>query len=306
MSRIVTISHKKKFFKSNKRAVNVTQSLLLLASVLMHARVGLASDFETSKEFRQYCGACHGQNGAGDGVAGRYLYPKPRDLVNGRLHLATSINLVASADDIKQVLLDGVPNSSMQSWKELSGGLIDQLVSEIQQMQITGARHRVTLVLKEDGLLVDSDGNLNTEGQKAVVNYTAQQTVPTQRWVAPRRLAISTGILADGRKIYLKQNCHKCHGNEGEGSFGVDLVDDKGFPTFARDLIRDPYKAGSHFDDVSRVISLGMPGTVMPSSVSLSDVELAKLTHYVQSLAKSPPQQLSNIQRYHRAIGFRR
>lgn len=293
-------------FKSNKCDSNVTQSLLLLACLLIHARVGFTSEFEASKEFRQYCGACHGQNGGGHGVAGRYLYPKPRNLVNGRLHLATSINMVASADDIKQVLLDGVPNTSMQSWKELSGGLIDRLVAEIQQMQITGARQRVTLVLKEDGLLVDSDGNLNSQGQRAVVNYTTQQTVPMQRWVAPRTLRISTGILADGRKIYLKQNCHKCHGNEGEGSFGVDLVDDKGFPTFARDLIRDPYKAGSHFDDVARVISLGIPGTVMPSSVVLSDIELAKLTHYVQSLAKSPPQQLSNIQRYHRAIGFRR
>ena len=294
-------------FKLNNRGVlYVTQSLLLLTCVLIHTRVGLATEFEASKEFRQYCAACHGKNGSGQGGAARYLYPKPRDLVNGRLHLATSINMVASSDDIKQVLLNGVPNTSMQSWKQLSGELVDRLVSEIQQMQIMGARQRVILVLKEDGVLVDSDGNLNSKGQKTVADYTTQQTVPTNRWLAPSSLEIIPDILEDGRKIYLRQNCHKCHGEKGNGSFGVDLVDNEGFPTFARDLIRDPYKAGSQFADIARVIRLGMPGTVMPSSGVLSDAELAKLTHYVQSLAKSPPHQLTNIQRYHRAIGFRR
>jgi mono/diheme cytochrome c family protein len=266
----------------------------------------LSAEFEASKEFRQYCGSCHGDDGDGQGGAARYLYPKPRDLVNGRLRLATAVNMIASGDDIKQVLLHGVPNTSMQSWKQLSAGLLDRLVVEIQQMQIMGARQRVTLVLLEDGLLLDDDGSLNSMGQKAVSDYATQQTVPSQRWIAPAILTINPSVLEDGRKIYLKHNCHKCHGNEGEGSFGVDLVDDKGFPTFARDLIRDPYKAGSQFDAVARVIRLGMPGTVMPSSGTLSDAELAQLTHYVQSLAKSPSQQMGNIQRYHRAIGFRR
>ena len=295
------------FFKLNSHgAVNVTWTLLLFSSVLIQTLVGSAAEFEPSKEFLQYCGACHGKNGDGQGEAGRYLYPKPRDLLNGQFRLATSTNMIASTDDIKLVLLNGVPNTSMQSWKQLSAGLIDRLVAEVQQMQIHGARQRVTLVLKEDGLLVDNDGNLNSEGQQVVADYTTQQTVPAQRWVAPATLTSSPSVLEDGRKIYLKQNCHKCHGNEGAGSFGVDLVDDKGFPTFARDLIRDPYKAGSQFVAVARVIRLGMPGTVMPSSGALSDAELAKLTHYVKSLAKSPPRRLGNIQRYHRAIGFRR
>ena len=294
-------------FKLIRRgAVNVTWALLLFSSVLIQTQVGLTAEFNSSKEFLQYCGACHGKNGDGQGEAGRYLYPKPRDLINGRFRLATSTNMIASTDDIKLVLLNGVPNTSMQSWKQLSAGLLDRLVTEVQQMQIHGARQRVTLVLKEDGLLVNNDGELNSKGQQAVADYTNQQTVPTQRWVAPASLTISRSLLEDGRKIYLKQNCHKCHGNEGAGSFGVDLVDDKGFPTFARDLIRDPYKAGSDFIAVARVIRLGMPGTVMPSSGALSDAELAKLTHYVKSLAQSQPRLLGNIQRYHRAIGFRR
>ncbi|MCS5632737.1 MAG: cytochrome c, partial [Pirellulaceae bacterium] len=279
--------------------------LLLISCAFIQTRVGSTAEFERSKEYRQYCGACHGNTGDGQGEAGRYLYPKPRDLLNGKMRLATSSNMIASADDIKLVLLNGIPNTSMQSWKQLSAGLIDRLVAEVQQMQILGARQRVSAVLKEDGLLVDGDGNLSSEGQQAVIDYTTQQTVPTQRWVAPPILRSSASVLEDGRELYLKQNCHKCHGDQGEGSFGVDLVDDKGFPTFARDLIRDPYKAGSEFDTIARVIRLGMPGTVMPSSGALSDDELGKITVYVQSLAKSPPRQMGNIQRYHRAIGFR-
>jgi mono/diheme cytochrome c family protein len=278
--------------------------LLLFNGIFASVRVSLSAEFATSKEFRQYCGACHGNTGDGQGEAGRYLYPKPRDLLNGAFRLATSTNMIASADDIKLVLLNGVPNTSMQSWKQLSDGLIDRLVAEVQEMQIIGAQQRVLTVLKEDGLLVDN-GNLNSAGQQAVIDYTTQQTVATQRWVAPAVLSSNDSVLDDGRKLYLKQNCHQCHGDKGEGSFGVDLVDDKGFPAFARDLIRDPYKAGGQFDTIARVIRLGMPGTVMPSSGALSDDELAKITVYVQSLAKSPPRQMGNIQRYHRAIGFR-
>lgn len=285
-------------------AVKAACVLLLFNGIFAPVRVSLSAEFETSKEFRQYCGSCHGNTGDGQGEAGRYLYPKPRDLLNGTLRFATSSNMIASADDIKLVLLNGVPNTSMQSWKQLSDGLLDRLVAEVQQMQTIGARQRVMRVLKEDGLLVDN-GNLNSAGQQAVIDYMTQQTVATQRWVAPPGLSSNDSVLEDGRKLYLKQNCHKCHGDQGEGSFGVDLVDDKGFPTFARDLIRDPYKAGSQFDTIARVIRLGMPGTVMPSSGALSDGELAKITVYVQSLAKSPPRQMGNIQRYHRAIGFR-
>ncbi len=284
---------------------NATMVLLLISVVVTQARVGFTAEFEGSKEFRQYCGACHGNTGDGQGEAGRYLYPKPRDLLNGKIRLATSANMIASAGDIKAVLLNGVPNTSMQSWKQLSAGLIDRLVAEVQQMQVIGARQRASAVLKEDGLLIDGNGNLNSEGQQAVIDYTTQQTVPTQRWIAPPILRSSATVLEDGRKLYLKQNCHKCHGDQGEGSFGVDLVDDKGFPTFARDLIRDPYKAGSEFETIARVIRLGMPGTVMPSSGALTDDELGKITVYVQSLAKAPPRQMGNIERYHRAIGFR-
>jgi mono/diheme cytochrome c family protein len=294
------------FLKSIQHgSVNTTLVLLLISVVVTQARVGFTAEFEGSKEFRQYCGACHGNNGVGQGVAGRYLYPKPRDLLHGKIRLATSSNMIASADDIKAVLLNGVPNTSMQSWKQLSAGLIDRLVAEVQQMQVLGARQRAAAVLKEDGLLIDGNGNLNSEGQQVVIDYTTQQTVPTQRWIAPPILRSSATVLEDGRKLYLKQNCHKCHGDQGEGSFGVDLVDDKGFPTFARDLIRDPYKAGTEFETIARVIRLGMPGTVMPSSGALTDEELGKITVYVQSLAKTPPRQMGNIERYHRAIGFR-
>jgi mono/diheme cytochrome c family protein len=285
---------------------NATFVLLLINCLFMQSRVGLTAEFEASKEFRQYCGSCHGNTGDGQGVAARYLYPKPRDLLNGKIRLATSSNMIASGDDIKAILLNGVPNTSMPSWKQLSAGLIDRLVTEVQQLQVLGAQQRVSAVLKEDGLLVDSDGNLNSEGQQEVTDYTTQHTVPTAAWISPPILRSSATVLEDGRKLYLKQNCHKCHGAQGEGSFGVDLVDDKGFPTFARDLSRDPYKAGSDFETIARVIRLGLPGTMMPSSGALSDDELGRITVYVQSLAKAPPRQMGNIQRYHRAIGFRR
>ncbi|MEC7566966.1 MAG: c-type cytochrome [Planctomycetota bacterium] len=265
-----------------------------------------ADAFEPSKEFRQYCGSCHGPAGNGQGKAARYLYPKPRDLVNGRMRFATSTNLVASADDLKRVIKNGIPGTSMQNWSVLNDDLIDRLVVEIGEMQKLGARLRAENEVREDGNYVDANGTVTKAGESLILRYIEMETVPGSIWKIPE-ISLSgsdTEQIAAGRAVYLKQNCHKCHAEDGSGSWGLDLVDGRGFPTFARDLRRDPLKAGHEIESMARVIRLGMAGTAMPSSDNLSDIDLLFLVKYVRSLGTEPKLELGNIQRYHRAIGF--
>lgn len=62
--------------------------------------------------YAQNCAMCHGAGGAGDGVAGASLNPKPRNLVEGKWKFGgDSLGLM-------HVLEVGSPGTSMQSYKD--------------------------------------------------------------------------------------------------------------------------------------------------------------------------------------------
>ena len=63
--------------------------------------------------YRQHCAACHGDQGDGNGLAARFLYPKPRNFRDGRFRLVTTSNSVPSDDDLDRVLTRGLPGSAM-------------------------------------------------------------------------------------------------------------------------------------------------------------------------------------------------
>jgi len=65
------------------------------------------------KQYKMNCATCHGDSGKGDGPAGGGLTPKPRNFVEGKWTqgggLISHFNVVAN----------GIPNSSMASFKHL-------------------------------------------------------------------------------------------------------------------------------------------------------------------------------------------
>jgi mono/diheme cytochrome c family protein len=62
--------------------------------------------------YKMNCAMCHGVAGAGDGVAGGGLNPKPRNLIEGKWKQGgTSLQLFAT-------LQTGVPGGSMQGYKD--------------------------------------------------------------------------------------------------------------------------------------------------------------------------------------------
>lgn len=64
--------------------------------------------------YTQNCAMCHGNEGKGDGPAGMSLNPKPRNFVEGKWKKGgTRLGLM-------DVLDNGLPPSSMQSYKHLS------------------------------------------------------------------------------------------------------------------------------------------------------------------------------------------
>lgn len=66
-----------------------------------------------AKVYKTNCAICHGDSGAGDGVAGKGLVPPPRNLIEGGWKKGgTSIKLF-------ETLRDGIPGGSMASFKHL-------------------------------------------------------------------------------------------------------------------------------------------------------------------------------------------
>jgi DMSO reductase family type II enzyme heme b subunit len=101
----------------------------------------------------------------------------------------------------------------------------------------------------------------------------------------PQIVADDAGAVARGREVYIKQSCHSCHGNEGRGDGQQVMVDNDGVPTRPRDLTAGIFKGGHDAASIYRRISLGMPGTPMPSSTNLTPAQIVDLAHYIRSLS---------------------
>lgn len=280
---------------------------LLLVFILSIYIITQASGVEPnlptpSRDYQNFCASCHGKNGDGQGKAARFLFPKPRSLTSHPIQYATRINRVASSEDIELVIREGIPNTSMNGWAALTDPQINSLVRDVLAFRSYGAKKRYFELLINNSELPNPSSALSPEQKAEAARYVEKETIPAAKWkfnLGPQ----DSQSLADGQRLYLTQNCHKCHGEDGRGSYGIDLIGEYGFPTFARDLVSEPFKYGSADTDIARGIKLGINGTKMPASATLSDEQLSDLTRYVLSLHKPQTPTLTNAQRYQRTIG---
>jgi cbb3-type cytochrome c oxidase subunit III len=74
--------------------------------------------------FVRDCAGCHGQTGQGDGIVSHVLLPKPADLAAAQF----------STKLLSRVLWNGVPGTSMPSWRSLPKSDLIGLVSYVQSL----------------------------------------------------------------------------------------------------------------------------------------------------------------------------
>ena len=185
----------------------------------------------------------------------------------------------------------------MTGWKHLGDEAIEQLVAEVIRLREEGLRNGFEQALRADGAEIVPE---------KIESMTLTLTQAGKSWEPPAFGEPDDASVERGKQVYLQQSCHSCHGKEGGGSWKMDLVDDKGRPSWATDLRFDRYKGNSDAAAIARRIVLGMPGSSMPSSRKLSDQQLGDLVRFCQSLASEPKYELTNHQRAQRAVGFRR
>lgn len=192
--------------------------------------------------FNTLCARCHGQNGDGRGMIALYLDPAPRDL--------TKVAFMNSKPEDRFVtsILEGVPGTSMPSWKNL--------LSETQARE----------------LLNYINQNFVREPRREVKPHNVPEQNP---------VPLSNESVARGAGIY-QQRCTGCHGVKADGK-GPNSLDILPRP---RNLRNSWFINTTQDRRLFDSILYGVQGTAMPAWIDygLSTKDVGDLINYIRSL----------------------
>lgn len=215
--------------------------------------------------YDRWCAGCHGVEGDGNGSSAPYMLPRPRDFTTGQYQIrSTPSGALPTDEDILRVIDEGIPGTTMPGWSDLLGG----------------------------------------EERRHLVDYLKTFSAFFERLDPPEPVTISSPPdvseegLAEGREIYEKIECFKCHGRagRGDGQSAPTLEDDQGFPIRARDLTRNwLFDGGGSVEEIYKRLLTGLNGTPMPANADLIDAgvvteeQLWRVAQYVRSLSQEDP-----------------
>ncbi len=210
--------------------------------------------------YEKRCIFCHGDEGAGDGVASERLMPKPRDFTMGLYKYRTTPNgMLPTDDDLHRVISKGLPGTGMPAWEDT--------LSEAERRNVI-------------------------QYIKTFSKKFARQKEPLPTVAVGPEIVSSPESIEKGRALYTEIECFKCHGTDGRGNgpSALELADDKGDPIKPRNLTKNwLFRGGGEARDIYMRVNTGLNGTPMPSfSDSLDNDKSWHLANYVRSL--SPPE----------------
>lgn len=272
----------------------VKQELIALCGTANHPKLlgGGVSERELlygQAIYRQNCQQCHGVSGDGDGPAAQYLMPRPRDFRRGIFKFtSTPYGYRPRRADLVRTVQRGIVGTAMPSFRLLPKQDLEAVVDYVLALS-----HRGEL---EQLLIQDADdqGEMTKEQAESLVN------VVLDRWKQARNNVVEPATpmpeitpetIAEGRAIFLKRECFKCHGRDGRGGLagGIEVGPDAwGRPDPAADLTSGMLHGGQAPLDIYRRISSGINGTPMPAfkdALAEDPNAIWELTHYVMSLA---------------------
>ncbi len=214
--------------------------------------------------YTKWCAGCHGDGGAGDGEAARYMLPHPRDFTGAIYQIRSTASGELPTDaDLLRAVEQGLPGTAMPGWKTR---LSDR------------ERRDVVAYLK------------------TFSTFFADTSVHSKPLDFGRAPGGGSGAeaLRVGRQFYDSIGCRKCHGDlgRGDGPSAPTLKDDAGRPIFAADLSQNwRFNGGGTVEDIYHRLRTGLDGTPMPSFSDLLDQkfltaeQLWRVAQYVRSLS---------------------
>jgi mono/diheme cytochrome c family protein len=244
--------------------------------------------------YKNYCAACHGDNGDGNGPAARFLFPKPRNFGQAKFRIVSTTNRLPTDDDLMQVLNRGMPGSAMFPFAHLAGAERRELVTHVRTLMRTAMDERLRREAAKRGDEVNS-AEL-ADDIKRLLDTGLAIDVPVDF------ASLGQESIARGRDLYLR-TCAPCHGQNGKGDGVQDQHNDDGTPTRPRDFTRGIFKGGRDPRQLYARIMLGMPGSPMPASLSvLPPAEIGDIVQFILSLAKPDAQKRVEHTRQHLVV----
>ena len=235
--------------------------------------------------YREHCAHCHGISGDGAGPTAAFLNPYPRDYRKGQFKFkSTPVGAKPTHDDLKKIVLEGIPGTAMPSFRLLPDLEVEALVDYVKYLAIRGEVERqllqATTQLEEPEARLVSFVPENASGeQKAAqqeqLNYVKDMVMEVVgRWEAaptavteiPPRSTMSDEELAAsvlrGRELFYGTvaNCVKCHG---ESALGDGQTTD--YDEWAKEFIGD----GKNLELVSTYVDKGLlpPRNIHPRNL---------------------------------------
>lgn len=214
--------------------------------------------------YRDKCAQCHGSSGAGEGVSAPFLKPRPRDFTPGIYKIRTTASgQLPTSEDIERIIRNGMPYTGMPEWPTLSEQEVTNLMYYLKTFND------------------DFEGPYGTPDEVEI----------------PDPPSISDESIERGRKLYLENQCHDCHGQRGrgDGPSAPTLETRNGNHVYPADMTkRWTFKGGTTRQDIYRTFTTGMNGTPMPS-YELPEEERWDLVNYVYSLSRDQPNYSTSV-----------
>lgn len=252
--------------------------------------------------YQRQCASCHGVTGDGQGPAGQYLNPPPRDYRLGRFKFtSTPRGEKPRYEDLARILRRGAKGTSMPSFRWLPDDELDAVIGYVMLLSSRGEME-LQLLREAENELEEAD-DLSAE----VVAGYATRVYESWRDAAGKLVnpattepLASSDTVRAGAKAFIELNCFKCHGKDGRGNKAFDVgKDDWGRTAYAADLTSGMLHGGRRPVDIYRRIYLGINGTPMPAfdqpdatkgeTAEQRSETIWHLVHFVTSIVEGKP-----------------
>jgi mono/diheme cytochrome c family protein len=213
---------------------------------------------EGERLYAQYCSQCHGDDGAGEGIATPFLRPAPRDFTSAKYRVrSTPVGYLPTDEDLHRSIRDGLPGTGMPGF-----------ASDLSDEQITQVMYHLKSLAPD------------FEDPSA---YGEVVPIPEPPPFDPE--SIETGFAA-----YVEVGCARCHGEEGrgDGMSAPTLRDDWGYFIPPADLTMPWYfRGGGTREDIYRSISTGLYGTPMAGFANLTEEQRWQIVDWIVAQARA-------------------
>jgi mono/diheme cytochrome c family protein len=226
--------------------------------------VKAAKGAELYKKFG--CASCHGDTGKADSPMGQMI--KARNLV------ADEYKMGATFEGISGVLQNGLAGTAMAAFPNIQGEDRDNLVHFILSLKYPGEAMSKGVAPAAPAAPVKKAAVPATSAPVAVASTPAPVAAPAAGG--------ESELITLGRKVYKKNGCASCHGEDGQA----------GTPTGkmlkARNFVIGDYKMGASVEGISGVLQNGLAGTAMAAFPNIKGKDLEALATFLLALKDNP------------------